>query len=67
MEIADRLTHLLPHWIEHNEAHAEQLAGWVAKARSAGMGEIADSISAAADAMRQANARLAQARDRLAA
>jgi len=67
MEIADRLTHLLPHWIEHNEAHAEQLAEWVVKARSAGMGEIADSISAAADAMRQANVRLTQARDRLAA
>jgi len=62
MEIADRLTHLLPHWIEHNEAHAEQLAEWVAKARSAGMGEIADSISAAADAMRQANARLTHSR-----
>jgi len=67
MEIADRLTHLLPHWIEHNEAHAEQLAEWVVKARSAGMEEIADSISAAANAMRQANARLTQARDRLAA
>jgi hypothetical protein len=67
MEIADRLTHLLPHWIEHNEAHAEQLSEWVVKARSAGMGEIADSISAAADAMRQASARLTQARDRLAA
>ena len=66
MEIADRLTYLLPHWIEHNEAHAEQLAEWVVKARSVGMEQIADSISAAADAMRQANARLTQARDRLA-
>jgi hypothetical protein len=67
METADRLAHLLPHWIEHSEAHAAQLAEWVVKARSAGMGEVAGSISAAAEAMRQANARLAQARDRLAA
>jgi hypothetical protein len=67
METAERLTHLLPHWIEHNESHAEQLAEWVAKARSAGMEEVADSIGAAAKAMRQANVRLAEARDRLAA
>jgi 2-polyprenyl-3-methyl-5-hydroxy-6-metoxy-1,4-benzoquinol methylase len=67
METAERLTHLLPHWIEHNESHAEQLAEWVAKARSAGMEEIADAIGAAAEAMRQANVRLGEARDRLAA
>jgi hypothetical protein len=65
MEVAGRLTHLLPHWIEHNESHAEQLAEWAAKARSAGMTEVADSIGAAADAMRQANTSLAEARDRL--
>jgi hypothetical protein len=67
METADRLTHLLPHWIEHNKAHVEQLAEWVEKARFAGMSEIADSIGAAMDALLQANARLAQARDSLAA
>lgn len=67
MEIADRLKHLLPHWVEHNEAHIQQLEEWAAKARSAGMGEIADLVTAAADAMRQANAGLTQARDRLAA
>jgi hypothetical protein len=66
MEIAERLAHLLPHWIEHNQAHADQLREWAVKVRSAGLGEIADSIGAAANAIRQANTKLTQARDRLA-
>ena len=65
MEVSDRLAHLLPHWIEHNEAHVHQLGEWVEQARATGMGEVADAIAAAAEAMKQANAALAEARGRL--
>jgi hypothetical protein len=65
MEVSDRLEHLLPHWIEHNEAHVQQLREWIEKARAAGMVEVADAIGAAAEALGQANARLAEARGML--
>lgn len=65
MEVSDRLAHLLPHWIEHNEAHVQQLQEWIEKARAAGMIEVADAIGAAAAALEQANARLAEARGML--
>jgi hypothetical protein len=65
MEVSDRLSHLLPHWIEHNEAHVQQLQEWVQKARAAGMVEVADAIGAAAEALGQANARLAEAKGML--
>jgi len=65
MEAADRLAHLLPHWIEHNESHAKQFEEWAEHARVAGMAEVADLIEAAARSMQQANAELATARERL--
>ena len=65
MEVADRLAQLVPHWIEHNESHAQQLSEWAAQARGAGLGEVADSIEAAAEKLAQANGALAHARDRL--
>ena len=65
MEVSNRLAHLLPHWIEHNEAHVQQLQEWIRKARAAGMVEVADAIGAAAEALGQANGRLAEAAGRL--
>jgi hypothetical protein len=65
MELTDRLEHLLPHWIEHNEEHAVQLAEWAAKARAAGIVHVADSIGAASAELRRANASLAEAQARI--
>lgn len=65
MEAASRLAHLVPHWVEHNDSHAEQLAEWAEKAREAGLGGVADGIEAAARAMKQANEHLGNARAEL--
>ncbi len=61
MEVAAKLAHLLPHWIEHNEAHAAQSEEWAEKARAAGLSEVGEQIAAAAEAMREANRRLERA------
>ena len=63
--MASRLAHLVPHWIEHNEAHVEQLVEWAKKARETGLGGVADEIEAAARAMKQANEDLGNARAEL--
>ena len=65
MEVEDRLARLVPHWIEHNDSHAEQFAEWAGKAREAGLSAAADEIEAAARAMKQANERLENVRGRL--
>jgi len=65
MDAASRLSHLVPHWIEHNDSHAEQLEEWAAKAREAGLGAAANEIEAAARAMKQANEHLGNARAEL--
>lgn len=65
VEARDKLAHLIPHWIEHNESHAAQFEEWAAKAREAGLEEAAEHVAAAAEAMREANRRLERARDGL--
>ena len=61
MEARGKLSHLIPHWMEHNESHAAQFEEWAGKAREAGLGEIADRIAAAAEAMKEANGELGMA------
>lgn len=61
MEARDRLSHLVPHWIEHNESHIAQLEEWAAKAREAGLAEAAEDVAAAAEGMKEANRRLERA------
>lgn len=65
MEIAERLSHLVPHWIEHNESHAQQLEEWGARARGVGLTQAAEEIAVAAGAMREATAALQRARTAL--
>ena len=65
MDTRSRLAHLVPHWIEHNDSHVEQLEEWAKKAREAGLGGVADEIEAAARAMKQANEHLGNARAEL--
>jgi ferritin len=62
MEIRDRLSHLVPHWIEHNDAHAEQFAEWVERAQKAGLESVAEEVQAAQRALQQANEALQRAR-----
>lgn len=58
MEIEHKLHHLLPHWIEHNDAHAAAYAEWAAKAREAGLTDVAKGIEEAIGAIGQANGSL---------
>ncbi len=60
MNEIEKLSMLLPHWIEHNGEHAAEFrdhAGWA--------GEATDKLLAAAQLLEQANARLAEALDAL--
>ncbi|MGD2206091.1 MAG: hypothetical protein PVH17_04860 [Anaerolineae bacterium] len=56
----DKLRALLPHWIEHNAAHAAEFRRWAKPA-----GEAEADIEAAAAQMEAANAALAAALETL--
>jgi len=50
MKELEKLRVLIPHWIEHNEEHANAFRRWAQKS-----GDISGSIIAAADSITQAN------------
>ncbi len=62
MELLTRLSHLLPHWIEHNTSHAEQFEEYASQARAEGFESIAGHIEAASRAIRQSNEELERVR-----
>jgi len=66
MDQIEKLAKLVPHWIEHNEAHAAQFADWSERALEAGLTEVAGRLAEAADALAQANQSLELARGGLA-
>jgi len=50
-----KLRVLLPHWIEHNEEHADSFRQWVARARETDQGEAARRIGEAVARMMACN------------
>jgi len=60
MNEVDKLRVLIPHWIEHNEEHANEFRKWAQKS-----GDISGSILAAADSIMQANEYLEVALEKL--
>jgi hypothetical protein len=56
MKEMDKLRILIPHWIEHNQDHADEFRKWAIQA-----GEAAPDILAAADQMNQVNKTLESA------
>jgi len=60
MSEVDKLRVLLPHWIEHNGEHAGEFEAWAGRA-----GAAEDDILAAASLVKEANALLEQALERL--
>lgn len=40
----DKLKHLIEHWREHNEEHAQSYLNWAGKAHDAGMAELAAAL-----------------------
>ena len=60
MNKADKLRVLIPHWIEHNNEHADEFRRWAKQA-----GDAAPNILAASTAIVQANESLATALEKL--
>jgi len=46
-----KLTHLVEHWIEHNESHTKSFRNWAVKIEAAGFGDAAKEILLAAGKM----------------
>ena len=65
MTTAEKLRQLIPHWREHNEAHAQSFLEWADKARAEGLAEVADAIGDAVRAVERANEALAKAHQTL--
>ena len=60
-----KLRVLLPHWIEHNDEHADGFQRWAAKARALGREETAQRIEEAVERMAVCNQALTAALDAL--
>ena len=60
MNEIEKLRILIPHWIEHNQEHADEFRQWSEQA-----GAAAPEILTAADVMIQANVSLAAALEKL--
>ncbi|MDW7731699.1 MAG: hypothetical protein SCH66_04625 [Methanolobus sp.] len=60
-----KLTHLLEHWIEHNQSHSKSFKEWAARVKEAGYEEIAEDILLAEKKMNECSELLEQARDKL--
>ena len=60
MNEQEKLRVLIPHWIEHNEEHADEFRRWAEHA-----GEAAADILAAADGIARVNMYLAKALEKL--
>ncbi len=55
MTDAEKLKHLLKHWIEHNEAHIKNYSEWASKADSAGNKELSGILKQVADESEKLN------------
>lgn len=60
-DTAAKLAHLLPHWVEHNEAHEETFRQWGERARGEGFGAVADALDEAIRCIQGANRALGAA------
>jgi hypothetical protein len=58
MEVSQKLKQLLPHWAEHNEAHAKSYSDWAKQAEEAGLSEVARLIYEAVALIEDANGSL---------
>ena len=60
-----KLTHLVGHWIEHNESHSKSFRDWAVKIEAAGFGNAAKEILLAADKMDESSEFLNKAKGKL--
>lgn len=61
----ENLSHLIEHWIEHNESHIETFNEWAQKAKKDGFLEASEDILEAARKIEEANEYLNKAKEGL--
>ncbi len=61
MTDAEKVKHLLEHWVEHNSDPREEFEKWAQRSRGAGLEDVAREIEAAAGKLEEANANLQKA------
>ena len=61
MEDREKLTHLLKHWIEHNQEHAAEFRQWAVKAGDIGNESVVNNILEAANQLEKADEFLSSA------
>lgn len=58
MNDLDKLQVLLPHWIEHQAEHTDELRNWAERIRQAGRNDVAQKLLVAANSLQQAGDQL---------
>jgi hypothetical protein len=58
----ENLSHLIEHWIEHNESHIETYNEWAQKAKKDGFLEASENMLDAANKIKEANEYLSKAK-----
>ena len=61
----ENLSHLIEHWIEHNETHIENYKEWAQKAKVDGFLEASENMLDAANKIKEANEYLSKAKEGL--
>lgn len=61
----DNLSHLIEHWIEHNESHIQSFREWAQKAKKDGFLEASEDILEAATKIEEASEYLNKAKEGL--
>ena len=63
MDDIEKLQFLLPHWIEHNAEHADELRSWADNMQHSGKVDVAKRLSAAAASLQNAGDHLSKLLD----
>lgn len=58
----ENLSHLIDHWIEHNETHIQNYTEWAQKAKIGGFLEASENMLDAANKIKEANEYLSKAK-----
>jgi hypothetical protein len=58
----ENLSHLIEHWIEHNETHIDNYKEWAQKAKLDGFLEASENMLDAANKIKEANEYLSKAK-----
>lgn len=60
-----KLSHLIDHWVEHNDSHINSFREWAERAKKDGFLEASEDILEAAKKVEEANDLLTKAKDGL--